>query len=214
MVVLLKDPGSDPTSVMRDIHQVATAQLVRLMDGFYYNIEDGLFELASRSSDERQRRRCFDLMRELRFRRRSLMNNFARSMDRCQELWFKPRSSRDALHAGSSALESTIMQMAEKSRGHFGGVLQLVAERASQVTGVEFEALQDLPISPDQIARAFVLSCRSLKLDDASISIVVQLFSRFVLDRLGHLYGECNQGLQQLGYLSATELQHFTQQRA
>jgi hypothetical protein len=212
--VLLKDPGSDPTSVMRDIHQVATAQLVRLMDGFYWNIEDGLFELAARDDDGTQRRRCFDLMRELRFRRSGLMNNFARVMDRTQELWFKPRSTRDAGVAGTSSLEAMIMRVAEKSRAHLGGVLQLISERASQVTGIEFDSVQDLPISPDQIARAFVLSCRSLKFDDDSIEIVVQLFSRFVLDRLGNVYGACNASLQELGYLSADELQHYHQQRA
>jgi hypothetical protein len=212
--VLLKDPGSDPTTVMRDIHQVVTAQLVRLMDGFYWNIEDGLFELASRGDDESQRRRCFDLMRELRFRRSSLMNSFARAMDRNRELWFKSDSLDLARETTTSRLELLVMQLAEKSRAHFSGVLQLIGERASQVTGVEYHGLEAIPISPEQISRAFVLSCRSLKLDDASIQIVVQLFSRFVLDRLGNVYGECNQSLQELGYLNVSELQRYAQQRA
>jgi hypothetical protein len=206
--MLLKDREPDPLSVIRDLHQVVTAQLVRLMDGFYWNIEDALFELASRSDDDLQQRRCFDLMRELRFRRSSLMNNFARAMDRTHELWSKPAEPRTG-EPSQNSLEGLIMFVAEKSRAHFGGVLQLIGERASQATTIEYPQVQDVPISPDHIARAFILSCRSLQLDDASIEIVVHLFSRFVLDRLGNVYGECNRTLQELGYASASELKRY-----
>jgi hypothetical protein len=71
------------------------------------------------------------------------------------------------------------------------------------------EALQqpaELPISPRR-AQAFVHSCRSLRLDQSSIEIVQELFSRFVLDSLGTVYGACNLYLQEEGYLTSDELE-------
>ncbi|MCZ6889413.1 MAG: DUF1631 family protein, partial [Gammaproteobacteria bacterium] len=62
---------------------------------------------------------------------------------------------------------------------------------------------RQMPISPSHIAEAFVMSCHSLKFDTASIEIVQELFSRFVLERLGSLYGECNARLEAVEFDSA-----------
>ncbi len=212
--VLLTDPGTDPRTVVRAVHQVVTAELVRLMDGFYHNIEDGLFELADRAVEDYERRHCFDLMRELRLRRNTLMNSFARVMDRYQEHWFAPASASERKDDRIPELEELVLRMGEKSTAHFGGVLQQIGERASQMTGIDYPSVEDLPISPKQVARAFVVTCRSLQLDTASIELVEQLFRRFVLDGLGGIYGDCNQSLQGLGYLSANERTQYSQQRA
>jgi hypothetical protein len=105
------------------MHESVTGELLRLIDGFYSNIEDGLFELAFRTGDEPQRRRCFDLMRELRFRRTGLVKAFARAMDRYGSLWFAADESLDAEASTGKELDQLIMRMAEKSSAHFFGVL-------------------------------------------------------------------------------------------
>jgi Protein of unknown function (DUF1631) len=200
------DQRRDPESVLNALHHNVTGELLRLIDGFYSNIEDGLFELAYRTGDEGQRRRCFDLMRELRFRRTSLVKAFARSMDRYRGLWFDLDQSLDTEVATGHELDQLIMRMAEKSSSHFSGVLQCIAERAEVATGRPFKGGQDIPISPSRVARAFVVSCRSLKLDHASIEIVQDLFSRFVLDGLGNIYGHCNLRLHGEGFATADEM--------
>lgn len=201
-----EDQRRDPESVLNALHHNVTGELLRLIDGFYSNIEDGLFELAYRTQDEGQRRRCFDLMRELRFRRTGLVKAFARNLDRYRALWFEENEALDAeVHTGHE-LDQLIMRMAEKSSSHFSGVLHCIAERAEMATGRLFESGHDIPISPHRIARAFVVSCRSLKFDHASIEIVQDLFSRFVLDSLGSIYGHCNLRLHDEGYSTADEL--------
>jgi hypothetical protein len=212
--VLPKDQQTDAIAVLGTLHHGFSQALLGLMDGFYSNIEDGLFELAYRTENEDQRRRCFDLMRELRFRRNSLVQSFARVMERYQDRWFQAPVQRAAEDGEMDPLERLVMRMAEKSTAHFGGVLQQVNERASQLSDNPFANIRDLPISPDQVSRAFVVSCRSLKLDTESIEIIQQLFSRFVLDGLGLLYGECNQFLQDKGYLTDIESQRLTTKRA
>jgi len=198
--------AKDHRATFNALHHNVTGELLRLIDGFYSNIEDGLFELAYRTGDDGQRRRCFDLMRELRFRRTALVKGFARNLDRYRPLWFEGDGEHDADAATGKELDALIMRMAEKSSAHFSGVLNCIAERAEIATGRAFAGTRELPISPQRIARAFVLSCRSLKFDHASIEIVQDLFSRFVLDSLGGIYGHCNLRLQDEGYATADEL--------
>ena len=200
------DQRRDVHAVFDALHDGVTGELLRLIDGFYSNIEDGLFELAFRTEDEAQRRRCFDLMRELRFRRTGLVKAFARSMDRYRGLWFGRDEALDAETPTGQELDALIMRMAEKSSSHFFGVLQLIAERAQIATGHALDGAQDVPISPRRVARAFVVSCRSLKMDHASIEIVQDLFVRFVLDGLGSIYGQCNMRLHAEGYSTAGEM--------
>jgi Protein of unknown function (DUF1631) len=198
--------AQDDRVIFNALHHNVTGELLRLIDGFYSNIEDGLFELAYRTDDDGQRRRCFDLMRELRFRRTALVKAFARNLDRYRSQWFEADTTQDADIATGKELDELIMRMAEKSSSHFSGVLNCIAERVEIATGRAFAGVHDLPISPQRIARAFVVSCRSLKFDHASIEIVQDLFSRFVLDSLGSIYGNCNLRLQDDGYATADEL--------
>jgi Protein of unknown function (DUF1631) len=197
--------AKDHRAIFNALHHNVTGELLRLIDGFYSNIEDGLFELAYRTEDDGQRRRCFDLMRELRFRRTALVKAFARNLDRYRPQWFEAEDAHEDIATGKE-LDDLIMRMAEKSSSHFSGVLNCIAERAEIATGRAFTGAHDLPISPQRIARAFVVSCRSLKFDHASIEIVQNLFSRFVLDSLGSIYGHCNLRLQDDGFATADEL--------
>jgi hypothetical protein len=127
-------------------------------------------------------------------------------MDRYRSLWFDQDESLDTDVATGHELDQLIMRMAEKSSSHFSGVLQSIAERAEVATGRPFKGGHDIPISPRRVARAFVVSCRSLKLDHASIEIVQDLFSRFVLDGLGNIYGQCNLRLHGEGFATADEM--------
>ena len=202
-----QQPGIKADTAISALHRLATRELLRLLDGFYGNIEDGLFELAYRTGEEGQRRRCFDLMRDLRFRRAGLVKGFARAMEDYRGLWLAAREPQDGHADHGHDLERLVMRMAEKSTAHFSGVLQVIGERAYRITGRQFSTPNDLPISPRRVAAAFVASCRTLKLDHASIEIVQELFSRFVLDGLGTVYGECNHYLRAQGYPCASELE-------
>jgi hypothetical protein len=82
------DRSLDPRNTFAAVHQQVTAELLHLMDGFYSNIEDGLFELAFRDGDESKQRHCFELMREMRFRRTNLVKTFAKRMERGVTDWF------------------------------------------------------------------------------------------------------------------------------
>lgn len=197
------DASKSPKAVITALHKSVTRDLIRLLDGFYSNIEDGLFEHAYQTEDASQRARYFDLMREMRMRRSALVKGFARGMDRNLKSWFDPERAAILGAVPVPELEAIVTEMVKKSSSHFSGVLHVIAERAGLALNLP---CPEAPISPRHIASAFVNSCRTLKLDTEAIEIVQDLFCRFVLDGLGSIYGEFNQALLNEGYLTSSEV--------
>ncbi len=172
------------------LHRQVTAEVARLMEGFYSNLEDGLFELAYRDSDSTYQGYCFNLMRELRFRRQLLMETFTRRMHDGAAAWMEDVD----LAGDDTELNAIALAMSRKCSAHFGTLLRSIIDRATDMTGRPLD-LASLPIGPYQVARHFVQSCHLIEFDKASIEVVQELFLRFVLDRLGTAYGQCNQVL-------------------
>ena len=196
-------PNHDPRNVFSAMHHKVTGELLHLMDGLYLNIEDGLFELAYRhEEDEAQQRSCFDLMREMRFRRSNLIQAFAKRMQRGMEYWHGDRFEFDTEY--DVEVDAMARSMSEKCGSHFGVLLQSITERTATATDRD-PIKVTIPISPYQISYNFLASCRSLDFDTNAIETVQELFARFVLDRMGNVYGECNLRLEEAGYTTARE---------
>ncbi|MEM9623583.1 MAG: DUF1631 family protein [Pseudomonadota bacterium] len=188
-------PNTDPKNLFSAIHMHAVGDLMNLMEGFYSNIEDGLFELAFSSENKLQQQHVVELMRELRFRRKHLLKTFGKRIQASGKCWLGHPAD------GVESMEERIIaqQMADKSNAHFTHLLQSIAERTSNALNQPVEK-HKLPVSPEAISYHFVMSCRSVKIDKYSIEVVQNLFSRFVLDRLGSVYGSVNMQLADAGY--------------
>lgn len=193
--------NADPKQVVGALHFQAAGELLRLMEGFYNNIEDGLFELAYANENADQQRETVELMRELRFRREHLIRTFGKRLQSAANHWWEEDNSTEYLEEREQA-----DQIAARSTGHFGILLQAIAERTAHAFGVDMDR-RSVPVSPEQISYHFVMSCRSLQLDRTSIHVVEDLFHRFVLDRMGGIYGSINQAMIEAGYSTLSELQ-------
>lgn len=191
----------DPKNLFSALHYQVTGELLQLMDGFYSNIEDGLFELAYANDNPIQQRHVVELMRELRFRRKHLIKTFGKRMQASAKGWMLAVQQQEYIEERMLA-----NGMAQKCASHFSGLLQSIAERTAHASQREVKR-STLPISPEEISYQFVMSCRSVKFDKYSIETVQSLFSRFVLDRLGHIYGSVNTHLQEAGYLTASQME-------
>jgi len=200
----------DPAKVISALHHRVTGELLHLMDGLYANIEDGLFELAYRTTEESRKRRYFDLMREMRYRKSSLVQGYARRMQHAHDQWFRPDLANEEFDPEIAARAG---RMAERCMAHFGGVLRNVAERAAFALDCEPD-VSSLPIGPRQIAANFLMTMKTLRFDGHSIEIVQELFIRFVLDRLGQVYGDCNIRMEEAGFLTRSELEALNRARA
>ena len=178
------------------LHQRVTAELLQLMDGFYNNIEDSFFEQAYRHDEETVQQRYFELMRELRYRRASLLKVFAAGLERNARKWLGEGEPQTR----NPNLEKLAAQMAHRCSSHFRLLLSDLTERTEWDTGNG-----PLPIGPQEISYHFVHSCRALDFDQAAVDIVRELFARFVLERLGGVYAQCNSILAEGGYRTAFE---------
>ena len=176
---------------------------MRLMDGFYGNIEDGLFEMAYAHTDPEKQRQAVDLMRELRFRREQFLTTFAKRMQSVSTQWYQDTDANVTEY-----LEMRMMaeNMATRSAGHFSGLLQRIAERVAHATDRDIDR-GSLPLCPEEVSYHFIMSCRSLNFGEDAIEMVQDLFHRFVLDRLGSVYGPINQQLADAGFCTFHELQ-------
>ena len=191
----------DPKKLFARVHTHVTGELTQLMNGFYHNIEDGLFELAYSNADQIQQRHIVELMRELRFRRKQLLRTFGKRVHNAGQGWL------GAYDSGPEMIEERMLanEIAAKCSSHFGPVLQSIAERTSHATQRDVSR-RALPLSPEEVSYHFVMSCRSVKFDKYSVETVQSLFSRFVLDRLGAVYGQINYELEQAGYVTQAEM--------
>lgn len=193
----------DPRKVFTAIHHKVTSELLHLMGGFYSNIEDGLFELAYRNeSDEMLHKRYFDLMREMRYRRSNLIKAFAKRMQRGVDYWLGEKQEFDTEY--DVEYDELARSMSQKSTSHFSFLLQDITERTAAATN-RLAADVIVPVSPYQISYNFLASCRSLDFDKSSIELVQELFARFVLDRMGSIYGACNKRLEECGFHPRTD---------
>ena len=197
----------DPRNIFTAMHHKATGELLHLMDGFYLNIEDGLFEYAyTHEDDEAQQRASFDLMRELRYRRSNLIQAFSKRMQRGLDYWFGEKQEFDTEY--DVHFDEMARQMSEKCSAHFTQLLSNISERTANATHRSVDSVR-VPISPYQIAYNFLASCQSLDLDNEAIEIVQDLFARFVLDRLGNIYGDCNRRLEEAGFELRADEEHI-----
>lgn len=190
-----------PRNVVTAMHQDVTAQLVELIEGLYFNIEDGLFELAFREDTEEARSRCFDLMREMRLRKHQLVQIFANKLTKYQRVWF----GNPNLEEISVEAELLSARAAEQVSDHFQVLLGMISERVNLAIGSELDP-NEMPISPRMVARAFISTCLALRFDGAAVDLVQDLFRRFVLERLGGIYAQCNERLEAAGCQTASEL--------
>ncbi len=195
----------DAKNLLSSVHYEASGELMRLMDGFYSNIEDGLFELAYSQNEQEYQRHIIELMRELRFRREHLLKTFGKRIQRASTAWLNgDESSPEYLEERQCA-----DRIASRCSTHFAGLLQTIAERMAHATGRQDTDREALPLGPHEVSYHFVMSCRSVEFDQRSISTVQDLFHRFVLERLGSVYGNINQQLEEAGFCTARELEQM-----
>ena len=174
------------------------------MAGLYTNIEDSLFELAFSNGSPIQQRHIGELMKELRFRRSQLLKSFAGRMKESEACWWGDDMP------GAELMEERILaqRMAGKCKAHFTHLLGDIGQRLQDAVGDA--APTQLPISPEQLSYHFLMSCRSMSFEKYSLEVISDLFARFVLDRLGTVYGGINLSLEQAGYRNTEQLENMS----
>ncbi len=174
------------------LHRWVTTEILKLIEGLYTNLDDGLFELAHRAEDDLGRGKLFDLARVLHDGKANVLREFESRLDHAGQRWHSPSEPQIGF---SADVRQQSQLMVQRCEGHLGMVLQSIASRASVLTRRQHHP-DDLPFGPQSITNEFLIALDSSSPGADGKKAACALFSRFVLDRLGTVYGRCNTILQ------------------
>ncbi|MEM7099850.1 MAG: DUF1631 family protein [Pseudomonadota bacterium] len=177
------------------IHSGAIGEIMQLMSGLFSNIEDSLFELAFSESSDIQKRHIGELMKDLRFGKENLTKSFATRLQECTPAWWGGKVPNHEL------IEQRMLaqNMAGKCHAHFNHLLADIAQRAQDALPGKVDS-NKVPLQPEELCYHFLVACRSVNFEKYSLDVISDLFARFVLDRLGSVYGAINVALKEAGF--------------
>ena len=176
-------------------HRWVVDGVVLHLDGLLVNADDALFELAGRSAEEFDQRRCFDLARQLRARRDQIIGGYRNVMERGRRVW----ALRDFRARQSDVAWEHARTLGAKAQIHFAPLLGVLTAQFSNLLDCTVESVEALPISPAWVANGYLESRREAGFSAAATLFLDRLFVRYVVDRLGSVYGEVH------GMLDAAE---------
>ena len=172
--------------VIHAAHRWVVDGVVLRLEGLLINADDALFEMATLSTEEFDQRRCFDLARQLRLQRDQIIGGYRHVMDRGRRVW----ALRDFRSRSSDAAWEHARNLGAKAQTHFAPLLNVLARDFSDLLECPVDSFDLLPISPTWIANGYIEARREAGFSAAATLFLDRLFVRYVVDRLGGVYGE------------------------
>ncbi|OZB11494.1 MAG: hypothetical protein B7X58_12285, partial [Marinobacter sp. 34-60-7] len=207
------DRFSLPTALVR-LRDVSGQSLKSVLGTFFDQADDSLFALADRAASNQDQTAYFDAMRELRLRRKSMTVSVLQYVSQAfNDIGrFKPgRSSssleeidQDALSlVDHSELEQQVAidNLTNRLRNRYQEPVRMLAARVRHLVPNLNLADDQMPLSPEVLAAGISESCTDLDIDIRAKLVVLKLFERLLVDKLGDFYQECNRALVSEGVL-------------
>ncbi|CAH0991360.1 hypothetical protein SIN8267_01463 [Sinobacterium norvegicum] len=188
----------------------AKLKLLELLAGVFNNIDDNLFELASRADNNGDQNLYFESMREVRMQRRGIELNFGKAISHsvAEVVNEAPRVAVEASADSLSLLEHHELEqivaldgMVAKSLGECNNELMLLTARCDALLTDRQLSFEDNPLSPKVLGKAFVDACDNLDIDIKSKLMLFKLFDKQVFGKLQPFYQQCNAQLEGDGIL-------------
>ena len=202
--------------ILQSIRHASRRQLAGLMQSLFDNTDDALFELADRSGSDQQQEMYFDSMRHVRLHRKQIAERFLRAYKASYEDLVQNVMSEDTHDFTTdndqadefSLIENDDLEITVAVAGmvskvtsqHSLAVMQLTRRFDALLTHVEVtERL--VPLGPHALATLFADALAGLDVHIKVRIIILKLFERFVMQRLGTVFDEANRMLVDAGVL-------------
>jgi serine/threonine protein phosphatase PrpC len=183
-------------------------------------LDDALFDLANRSSNNKEQGVYFETMRQVRVERASIETEFRRffkesvrsTIERVagstRTSWLADASSMDLRLVDERDFEETlaVTNMVRKIRSNCKQLLYALERRIAELLAVDELRPEDNPFGPEAMCSAFKDACGQI---DAGVEvrlIILKLFDRHVGAEVEQLYGAINDYLVSQGVLP--EIRH------
>ena len=198
------------TMVYESTKRFALRGLNDLIRVLMENVDDALFTLSEKVENDQDRSMYFDAMRELRLKRKGIVDTFDTELQTAFADLIHNKSSRtpdeDNLELSlvdQSEIEDQIAidNMISKARPHFENDLFAVIERLKVVLHRKTIDENLNPLDPKSICECFHNASSELDTDIQVKLIFYKLFDKYVMSNLGNFYHELNNFFIQKGIL-------------
>ena len=186
------------------------SDLIRVM---MENVDDALFTLSDKVDNDKERNMYFEAMREVRLKRDAIKREFDDEMQNCFGRAFRGNAKTQTGNDAEDETELTLLEyddledniaisnMISRARPQFEDELFAVTERLKLVLMRKSLEQDENPLDPRAICDCFHIASELLETDIQVKLIFYKLFERYVINNLGHFYGEVNQLFVEKGVL-------------
>ncbi len=206
-----KIPAAVPPIVQR-VRDRAVQQLLALLKELLDCTDDALFEMADRSHSDADHHLYFDSMREIRLHRADIEKRFAAEIQRGFDTAYAPSAataSTDDLLADDIALvhnddleiSVAISGIVSKITSQFSLAIMELTKRFDHLAKHGTINERRNPLGPQMQSEAFARAMECLTVDIRIRIILLKLFERTVMQRMGPVYQEANAALADAGVL-------------
>jgi len=207
--------GSRPIklpSVLLALKELAHNKLTDLLSSLFNNSDDALFERADRSRSDADQQMYFESMRLIRLHRDAVSNTFIAGIDAAfralaQEQVKQPITDEpdfDSLTlVNQEELEITVAIAGIVSKVtslHSLEIMFLTKRFDHLISGMDVTERIN-PLGPQVLSEAFVRALNAVDVNITIRIILLKLFERCVMERLGELYSTANRQLADAGVL-------------
>ena len=197
--------------VYQAVKNLAHKHIVALIQGLFDNTDDALFELADKSQSDQQQEMYFDSMRHIRLHRKQIGNDFLANFEANFEDLFDHSTpvTVDELEADDYALVDqddlemsvAVSGIASKVTSIFSLPIMQLTKRFGEVVKPTEVTERLNPLGPHALSSAFADALGALEVNIKIRIILMKLFERFVMERMGPVYEEVNAKFIQHGIL-------------
>lgn len=220
----LNSPGfTDRTKsgrLLKHCRELASATLISALPDVMDKLDDALFDLANRSTNNREQGIYFETMREVRVKRAGIETEFRRFFKESVRSTIERlagsghvNSLADASSANLGLVDENdfeetlaVTNMVRKIRTSCKQLLYALERRIAELLAVDDLKPEDNPFGPEAMCNAFKDACGHIDANVEVRLIILKLFDRHVGAEAEKLYGEINDYLVSQGVLP--EIRH------
>ncbi|MEE8244584.1 MAG: DUF1631 domain-containing protein [Pseudomonadales bacterium] len=216
VTVLELKPGKHKAEVPPILHTVRQSvkrPLNEMLQNLFNHSDDALFEMADRSHTDSDQHMFFESMRGLRLHRERITGDFVKAISAGFEDLFAPIPEADdaefdenvgLVHNDELEVSVAIAGIISKITSQFSlPIMQLTKRIDHLCEGKSTQPVTERlnPLGPQRLSQAFVTALECLDVDIKVRIILLKLYERFVMERLGPIYEQANRLLIEAGVL-------------
>ncbi|MGI9324719.1 MAG: DUF1631 domain-containing protein [Pseudomonadales bacterium] len=210
--------------IVHTVRQHARRTLTNLLQTLFNSTDDALFELADRSQSNNEQTLFFESMRQIRLRRKDVLEQFGRNLYAgFDELFTNSGTAAEELEiddpdnlslVANDELEITVAVagIVSKVTSTHSLVIMQLTKRLDHICKLQSVTDRANPLGPQKLSMAFVQAAQCLDLDIKVMIILLKLFERMVMERLDDLYLQANELMIEAGVMP--DLQRNMRQKA